>query len=162
MALYNSFGSWGWLDSLPSDVLDHVDVVLGDVRDPACAREIVEDAETVYHLAALIAIPYSYRATRSYVDTNVIGTLNVLDAVRACETPRLVHTSTSETYGTAQTVPIDESHPVQAQSPYAASKLAADKLVESYHLSFGVPRSPCGPSTPSARGSPRGPSSPPS
>ena len=139
MALYNSFGSWGWLDSLPSDVLDHVDVVLGDVRDPACAREIVEDVETVYHLAALIAIPYSYRATRSYVDTNVIGTLNVLDAVRACETPRLVHTSTSETYGTAQTVPIDESHPVQAQSPYAASKLAADKLVESYHLSFGVP-----------------------
>lgn len=139
MALYNSFGSWGWLDSLPSDVLDQVDVVLGDVRDPASVRELVEDAQTVYHLAALIAIPYSYRATRSYVDTNVIGTLNVLDAVRACETPRLVHTSTSETYGTAQTVPIAESHPMQTQSPYAASKLAADKLVESYHLSFDLP-----------------------
>jgi NAD dependent epimerase/dehydratase len=139
MAMYNSFGSWGWLDSLPSDVLDQVEVVLGDVRDPACTREIVEGAEVVYHLAALIAIPYSYRATRSYVDTNVLGTLNVLDAIRAAETPRLVHTSTSETYGTARTVPIDETHPLQAQSPYAASKVAADKLVESYHLSFGVP-----------------------
>jgi NAD dependent epimerase/dehydratase len=139
MALYNSFGSWGWLDSLPSDVLEQVEVVLGDVRDPSSTREIVEDAEVVYHLAALIAIPHSYRAMRSYVDTNVIGTLNVLDAVRACGTPRLVHTSTSETYGTARTVPINETHPLQAQSPYAASKLAADKLVESYHLSFGVP-----------------------
>jgi NAD dependent epimerase/dehydratase len=139
MVLYNSFGSWGWLDSLPAGVLDQVEVVLGDVRDPASTRELIEGAEVVYHLAALIAIPYSYRATRSYVDTNVIGTLNVLDAVRACETPRLVHTSTSETYGTARTVPITETHPLQAQSPYAASKLAADKLVESYHLSFGLP-----------------------
>lgn len=139
MAQYNSFGSWGWLDSLPVGVLDQVEVILGDVRDAASARELVEGAEVVYHLAALIAIPYSYRATRSYVDTNVIGTLNVLDAVRACDTPRLVHTSTSETYGTARTVPISETHPLQAQSPYAASKLAADKLVESYHLSFGVP-----------------------
>ncbi|GII24051.1 GDP-mannose 4,6-dehydratase [Planosporangium mesophilum] len=139
MALYNSFGSWGWLDSLPSDVLDRVEVILGDVRDPTSARELVDGATVVYHLAALIAIPYSYRAPRSYVDANVIGTLNVLDAVRACETPRLVHTSTSETYGTARTVPIAETHPLQAQSPYAASKLAADKLVESYHLSFGVP-----------------------
>jgi NAD dependent epimerase/dehydratase len=139
MVLYNSFGSWGWLDSLPADVLDQVEVVLGDVRDQASARELVEGAEVVYHLAALIAIPYSYRAPRSYVDTNVIGTLNILDAVRACQTPRLVHTSTSETYGTARTVPISETHPLQAQSPYAASKLAADKLVESYHLSFDVP-----------------------
>jgi NAD dependent epimerase/dehydratase len=139
MVLYNSFGSWGWLETLDTEVLDQVDVVLGDVRDSASVLELVTGAAAVYHLAALIAIPYSYRAPRSYVDTNVIGTLNVLDAVRACDTPRLVHTSTSETYGTARTVPIDETHPVAAQSPYAASKLAADKLVESYHLSFGVP-----------------------
>ncbi|MCP2257892.1 NAD dependent epimerase/dehydratase, LLPSF_EDH_00030 family [Streptoalloteichus tenebrarius] len=139
MALYNSFGSWGWLESLPADVLAEVEVVLGDVRDPASVRELVAGAEVVYHLAALIAIPYSYRAPRSYVDTNVVGTLNVLDAVREAGTPRLVHTSTSETYGTARTVPISEDHPVQAQSPYAASKVGADKLVESYHLSFGVP-----------------------
>jgi NAD dependent epimerase/dehydratase len=139
MVLYNSFGSWGWLDSLSAEVLDDVEVIMGDVRDAASARELVEGAEVVYHLAALIAIPYSYRAPRSYVDTNVVGTLNVLDAVRACETPRLVHTSTSETYGTARTTPISERHPLQAQSPYAASKLAADKLVEAYHLSFGVP-----------------------
>ena len=139
LAQYNSLGSWGWLDSLGRDVLANVEVISGDVRDPACAREVVEGAEVVYHLAALIAIPYSYRAPRSYVDTNVIGTLNVLDAVRAEGTPRLVHTSTSETYGTARTVPIAETHPQQTQSPYAASKLAADKLVESYHDSFAVP-----------------------
>jgi NAD dependent epimerase/dehydratase len=139
LVLYNSFGSWGWLDTLDPEVLDQVEVVLGDVRDGACTQELVDGTHTVYHLAALIAIPYSYRAPRSYVDTNVIGTLNVLDAVRAAGVARLVHTSTSETYGTARTVPISESHPLQAQSPYAASKLAADKLVESYHLSFGVP-----------------------
>jgi NDP-hexose 4,6-dehydratase len=139
MVLYNSFGSWGWLDSLPADVLNQVDVVLGDVRDPDSAQELVEDAEVVYHLAALIAVPYSYEAPRSYVDTNVMGTLNILDAVRRCQTPRLVHASTSETYGTARTVPISEAHPLQAQSPYAASKIAADKLAESYHRSFDVP-----------------------
>ncbi|RJQ76310.1 SDR family NAD(P)-dependent oxidoreductase [Pseudonocardiaceae bacterium YIM PH 21723] len=139
MSLYNSFGTWGWLDSLDKDVMDNVDVVMGDVRDPHSCRELIEGAEAVYHLAALIAIPYSYRAPRSYVDTNVIGTLNVLDAVRSLGTPRMVHTSTSETYGTARTVPISETHPLQAQSPYAASKLSADKLVESYHLSFEVP-----------------------
>lgn len=139
MVQYNSFGSWGWLDSLTPEVLSEVDVVLGDVRDPASARQLVEDVEVVYHLAALIAIPHSYRAPRSYIDTNVLGTLNMLEAARECQTPRLVHTSTSETYGTALTVPIDERHPVQAQSPYAASKAAADRLVESYHLSFGVP-----------------------
>ncbi|HWE89981.1 MAG TPA: GDP-mannose 4,6-dehydratase [Pseudonocardiaceae bacterium] len=139
MALYNSFGSWGWLDTLDQRVLDHVEVVTGDVRDALSVRELVTGADTVYHLASLIAIPYSYRAPRSYVDTNVIGTMNVLDAVRESGAARLVHTSTSETYGTARTVPISEEHPLQAQSPYAASKLAADKLVESYHLSFGVP-----------------------
>ncbi|MBP2473401.1 NAD dependent epimerase/dehydratase [Crossiella equi] len=139
MVLYNSFASYGWLDSLPAEVMANVDIVMGDVRDQASARELVEGAEAVYHLAALIAIPYSYRAPRSYVDTNVIGTLNILDAVRAEGTPRLVHTSTSETYGTALTVPIAETHPLQGQSPYAASKIGADKMVESYHLSFDVP-----------------------
>jgi NAD dependent epimerase/dehydratase len=139
MAQYTSLGTWGWLDTLEPEVLAQVDVICGDVRDPACVREVVTGAEVVYHLAALIAIPYSYRAPRSYVETNMLGTLNVLDAVRAEATPRLVHTSTSETYGTARTVPISEDHPQQTQSPYAASKLAADKLVESYHASFGVP-----------------------
>jgi nucleoside-diphosphate-sugar epimerase len=100
---------------------------------------VVEGAAVVYHLAALGSVPYSYRAPRSFVDTNVIGTLHVLEAVRACGTPRLVHTSTSETYGTARSVPISEAHPLQAQSPYAASKVAADKLAESYYLSFGTP-----------------------
>jgi NAD dependent epimerase/dehydratase len=139
MAQYNSLGRWGWLDSLDARTMARVEVLAGDVRDPAGVRDLVAGAEVVYHLAALIAIPYSYQAARSYVDTNVLGTLNVLEAVRAAGTPRLVHTSTSETYGTARTVPISEAHPLQAQSPYAASKVGADKLVESYHRSFGVP-----------------------
>src|SRR5580693_4666737 len=139
MVLYNMWSSCAWLDTLDRDVMDHVDVVFGDVRDPASAREVVEGAEIVYHLAALGSVPYSYSAPRSFVDTNTIGTLHVLEAVRACHTPRLVHTSTSETYGTARTVPISEAHPLQAQSPYAASKVGADKLVESYFLSFGLP-----------------------
>lgn len=139
LALYNSFGTYGWLDTLPREVLDNVEIVFGDVRDPGCMDGFVAGAQTVYHLAALIAIPYSYSAPRSYVDTNVVGTLNVLEAVRRHGTQRLVHTSTSETYGTARTVPIAESHPQQTQSPYAASKLAADKLAESYHLSFDTP-----------------------
>jgi NAD dependent epimerase/dehydratase len=139
MVQYNSFASRGWLDDVAPDVMEQVEAVPGDVRDPASVRGLVRGAQTVYHLAALIAIPYSYRAPRSYVDTNVTGTLNVLEAVRDEETPRLVHTSTSETYGTARRVPIDESHPLQAQSPYAATKIAADRLVESYHASFGLP-----------------------
>jgi NAD dependent epimerase/dehydratase len=139
MVLYNMLSSRGWLDELPAEVLDQVDVVFGDVRDPASVRQVVEGAAVVYHLAALGSVPYSYRAPRSFVDTNVIGTLHVLEAVRACGTPRLVHTSTSETYGTARSVPISEAHPLQAQSPYAASKVAADKLAESYYLSFGTP-----------------------
>src|SRR5580693_3727887 len=139
MVLYNMWSSCAWLDTLDRDVMDHVDVVFGDVRDPASAREVVEGAEIVYHLAALGSVPYSYSAPRSFVDTNTIGTLHVLEAVRACHTPRMVHTSTSETYGTARTVPISEAHPIQAQSPYAASKVGADKLVESYCLSFGLP-----------------------
>jgi NAD dependent epimerase/dehydratase len=139
MVLYNMFSSKGWLDTLEPDVTDQVDVVFGDVRDQATVRELVEGAEVIYHLAAIGSVPYSYSAPRSFVDTNTIGTLHVLEAARACRTPRLVHTSTSETYGTARTVPISETHPLQAQSPYAASKTAADKLVESFHLSFGVP-----------------------
>jgi NAD dependent epimerase/dehydratase len=139
MVLYNMHNSRGWLDTLPADVQDQVDVVFGDVRDPASVRGLVDGAAVVYHLAALISVPYSYSAPRSFVDTNVIGTLHVLEAVRACRTPRLVHTSTSETYGTARTAPISEAHALQAQSPYAASKIAADKLVESYYLSFGTP-----------------------
>ncbi|GAB2831617.1 GDP-mannose 4,6-dehydratase [Lentzea nigeriaca] len=139
MVLYNMFSSRGWLDTLDDDIRAQVDVVFGDVRDPASVLRVVEGAEVVYHLAALGSVPYSYAAPRSFVDTNTIGTLHVLEAVRACRTSRLVHTSTSETYGTAKTVPISEQHPLQAQSPYASSKIAADTLVESYHLSFEVP-----------------------
>jgi NAD dependent epimerase/dehydratase len=139
MVLYNMWSSRAWLDTLDADIIDQVEVVFGDVRDPASVRDLVEGTQVVYHLAAIGSVPYSYSAPRSFVDINTIGTLHVLEAVRACRTPRLVHTSTSETYGTARSVPISESHPLQAQSPYAASKIAADKLVESYHLSFGVP-----------------------
>ena len=139
MALYSAFGTRGWLDDLPADVMADVEVVSADVRDPRAVREFIADASIVYHLAALIAIPYSYRAPQSYLDTNATGTLNVLEAARDLGTGRVVHTSTSEVYGTALRVPIDESHPLQAQSPYAASKIAADKLAESYHLSFDVP-----------------------
>jgi NAD dependent epimerase/dehydratase len=139
MVLYNMFSSHGWLDTLDADVLDQVDLVVGDLRDPASVHQLVDNTEVVYHLAALGSVPYSYCAPRSFVDTNVIGTLHVLEAVRACGTPRLVHTSTSETYGTSRTFLMSEAHPLQAQSPYAASKIAADKLVESYYLSFGTP-----------------------
>ncbi|SDJ87209.1 SDR family NAD(P)-dependent oxidoreductase [Streptomyces indicus] len=139
MAQYNSFSSYGWLETLAPDVLDQVEIVLGDVRDPGSVQRLTQGAEAVYHLAALIAIPYSYQAPHSYVDTNVTGTLNVLEAVRQQEIPRLVHTSTSETYGTAQTVPITEDHPINTQSPYAASKAGGDRLADSYHASFGTP-----------------------
>ncbi|GAA3232581.1 SDR family NAD(P)-dependent oxidoreductase [Actinocorallia longicatena] len=139
LAQYNSFGSWGWLDTLDPEVMAQVEVQLGDVRDPGSMRALVDGAQAVHHLAALIAIPYSYQAPRSYVETNVLGTMNVLEACRDAETPRIVHTSTSETYGTALTVPIAETHPLQTQSPYAASKAGGDKLAESYHLSFGLP-----------------------
>lgn len=139
MVQYNSFGHRGWLDALAPEVLESVEVVFGDVRDPDSVLDLLQDVEIVYHLAALIAIPYSYRAPRSYLDTNAGGTLNVLEAARSLRTPRVVHTSTSEVYGTARSVPIDESHPLQGQSPYSASKIAADKLAESYHLSFELP-----------------------
>lgn len=137
LVLYNSLQSWGWLDESP--VRDEVEVVLGDVRDPETLRAPMEDADAVFHLAALIAIPYSYRAPASYVHTNIQGTLNVLDEARRAAVPHVVHTSTSEVYGTALRVPIDEEHPLQAQSPYSATKIAADKLAESYHRTFGLP-----------------------
>lgn len=139
MVQYNSFNSWGWLETLAPDVLAGVEVQLGDVRDPGSVNALMRGAQTAYHLAALIAIPYSYQAPRSYIDTNVTGTLNVLEAAREYGTPRVVHTSTSEVYGTARTVPISESHPLRPQSPYAASKAAADHLVGSYVLSYGLP-----------------------
>lgn len=139
MVQYNSFASYGWLDTLPAEVMAEVRPVLGDVRDARSVRDLMDGAEIVFHLAALIAIPYSYLAPRSYVETNIGGTLNVLEAARELGTPRVVHTSTSETYGTARRVPIDEQHPIQTQSPYAASKAGADRLAESYHLSFGLP-----------------------
>lgn len=139
MVQYNSFSYWGWLETLSPEVMAQVEVVPGDVRDPHSVRGLMAGAEVVYHLAALIAIPYSYAAPGSYLATNAQGTLNVLEAARELGTPRVVHTSTSEVYGTARTVPIAESHPLQAQSPYSASKVAADKLAESYHLSFELP-----------------------
>jgi NDP-hexose 4,6-dehydratase len=139
MVLYNMWSSTAWLETLQPEIAGQVDVVFGDVRDPATVLQLVEGASVVYHLAAIGSVPYSYSAPRSFIDTNTIGTMHVLEAARSCRTPRVVHTSTSETYGTARTVPISESHPLQSQSPYAASKTAADKLAESYHLSFGLP-----------------------
>lgn len=137
MVHYNALGSRGWLDS--SSAAPAMRIVAGDIADRDSVREAMGDAEVVFHLAALIAIPYSYHAPASYVRTNIEGTINVLAAARERGVERLVHTSTSEVYGTARFAPIDESHPLQAQSPYAATKIGADKLVEAFHLSFGVP-----------------------
>jgi NAD dependent epimerase/dehydratase len=134
---YNSSGRRGWLDESP--VKDDVEVVLGDVRDFLSVREAMRGREIVFHLAALIGIPYSYRAPQSYLHTNIEGSVNVLQAARELETERVICTSTSEVYGTAQYIPIDENHPLQGQSPYSASKIAADKMAEAYHLSFGIP-----------------------
>ena len=139
LALYNSFGSAGWLDSLPEETRAHVEIVLGDIRDPGQMRRLLEGADTVFHLAALIAIPYSYHAPQSYVDTNVRGTVNLLEAARAAGVRRFVQTSTSEVYGTAQYVPIDERHPLVGQSPYSASKIAADQLAYSFFAAFDLP-----------------------
>lgn len=136
---YNSNGSWGWLDSFPESLKREIDVVLGDIRDPLSVFNAVKGCEMVFHLAALIAIPYSYTAPSSYLDTNISGTLNVVQASRDLGVSRVVHTSTSETYGTAQFVPITENHPLVAQSPYAASKIGADQLALSYWRSFGTP-----------------------
>ena len=137
--LYNSFNSWGWLYTLPVDIRNSLDVFCGDIRDPNGVRTAVKGCEAVLHLAALIAIPYSYHSPDSYVDTNITGTLNILQAARDASLTRVVHTSTSEVYGTAQFVPITEEHPLQAQSPYAATKIGADQLALSFFRSFGTP-----------------------
>ena len=132
LAQYNSFDSHGWLDDLPDQIRKDVNLVRGDVRDAAFISRLVPGHEIIFHLAALIAIPHSYAAAQSYVDTNVLGTLNVLEAARQSGTERIVHTSTSEVYGTAIKMPIDESHPLQGQSPYSASKIAADMMAEDF------------------------------
>ncbi len=137
--IYNSTSSYGWLDALPREHLDHVDIVLGDIRDQLCVREAMRGCDIVFHLAALIAIPYSYIAPASYIDTNVHGTLNIVQSARELGVSRVIHTSTSETYGTAQFVPITEDHPQVGQSPYAASKIAADQIALSYWRSFSTP-----------------------
>ncbi len=138
-AYYNSFNSWGWLDSLPHHIINEVEVFTGDIRDPNGVREAMKGIDEVYHLAALIAIPFSYYSPDSYVDTNIKGTLNVLQAARDYNTNRILITSTSEVYGTAQYVPIDERHPYQGQSPYSATKIGADRLAESFYKSFNLP-----------------------
>lgn len=138
-ALYNSFNSWGWLEQCPKDIKGQFEVVLGDIRDPHGVKEAMKGCDAVLHLAALIAIPFSYNSPDSYVDTNVKGTLNVLQAARELGTERVVHTSTSEVYGTARFVPITESHPLQGQSPYSATKIAADQLAYSFYSSFELP-----------------------
>jgi NAD dependent epimerase/dehydratase len=136
---YNSFNSWGWLDSFSKDKLDKLDIFTGDVRDPGGVKKSMEDIDIVFHLAALIGIPFSYHSPDSYIDTNVKGTLNVLQAARELKVKKILVTSTSEIYGTAQYVPIDEKHPRQGQSPYSATKIAADAIAQSFYLSFNLP-----------------------
>jgi len=136
---YNSFNSWGWLDTLPKEVLNKIEIFTGDIRDPNGVRTAVKGVDIIYHLAALIAIPYSYHSPDSYVDTNVKGTLNILQAARDFNIERVIVTSTSEVYGTALYVPIDEKHPKQGQSPYSASKIGADAMANSFFRSFNLP-----------------------
>ena len=136
---YNSFNTWGWLDTLPQELMDHIEVFQGDIRDPNGVKEAMKGCHAVFHLAALIAIPFSYHSPDTYVDTNIKGTLNVLQAARDLGAQRALVTSTSEVYGTAQYVPIDEKHPYQGQSPYSATKIGADRLAESFYRSFDLP-----------------------
>ncbi len=136
---YNSFNSWGWLDTLPTEVLDQVEIFAGDIRDPFTVRKAVKDVDIICHLAALIGIPYSYIAPDSYIDTNIKGTLNVVQAAKSSNLEKVIITSTSETYGSAIYVPIDEKHPYQPQSPYSASKISADHIAMSYYHSFNLP-----------------------
>lgn len=137
LAQYNSFNNWGWLEDV--GCLDKIEVLTGDVRDPHYCKEITKDVDVIFHLAALIAIPYSYIAPDSYVDTNIKGTLNICQAALENGCKRIIHTSTSEVYGTAQYVPIDEKHPLQPQSPYSASKIGADAIAMSFHNAFNLP-----------------------
>ena len=136
---YNSFNTWGWLDTFPREKLNEIEIFSGDIRDPNGVREAMKGMDWVFHLAALIAIPFSYHSPDSYVDTNIKGTLNVLQAARDLSTEKIMVTSTSEVYGTAQYVPIDEKHPFQGQSPYSATKIGADRLAESFYRSFNLP-----------------------
>ena len=137
--LYNSFNSWGWLDHSPQEIKENLEVFAGDIRDPHGVKLAMEGCDTVLHLAALIAIPYSYHSPDTYVDTNIKGTLNIVQAARELNVQKVVHTSTSEVYGTARFVPITEEHPLQGQSPYSASKIGADQIALSFHKSFGTP-----------------------
>ena len=137
--MYNSFNSWGWIDHLPEEIKKSIEIFAGDIRDPHGVNEAVQGSDAVLHLAALIAIPYSYHSPDTYIDTNVKGTLNVLQASRKSGVKRIVHTSTSEVYGTARFVPITEEHPLQGQSPYSASKIGADQLAYSFYSSFDLP-----------------------
>ena len=136
---YNSFNSWGWIDTFPKDIKDEIEIFTGDIRDPNGVKTAVENCDIVFHLAALIGIPFSYHSPDSYIDTNIKGTLNILQAARQLKTERVFVTSTSEVYGTAQYVPIDENHPYQGQSPYSASKIGADRIAESFYRSFNLP-----------------------
>jgi len=137
--LYNSFNSWGWLDYTDSEIKKQIEVFAGDVRDPHGVKTAMEGCDIVFHLAALIAIPYSYHSPDSYIDTNIKGTLNVVQAARELGVRKVIHTSTSEVYGTANFVPITEKHPLQGQSPYSASKIGADQIAMSFYTSFGTP-----------------------
>lgn len=136
---YNSFNTWGWLDTFSKEKLDKIEIFTGDVRDPNAVRQAAKGVDAIFHLAALIAIPYSYYAPDAYVDTNIKGTLNILQAARDLNIERVLVTSTSEVYGTAQYVPIDEKHPYQGQSPYSATKIGADRIAESFYRSFELP-----------------------
>ena len=136
---YNSFSSPGWIDSIETKILSQIEIVFGDIRDKQVVKNAMHNIDTVYHLAALIAIPFSFIAVESYVDTNIKGTLNILEVARDSNISRILVTSTSEVYGTAKSIPIDETHPRQPQSPYSATKIAADAIAESYHRSFGLP-----------------------
>ncbi|MAS82489.1 MAG: NAD-dependent dehydratase [Legionellales bacterium] len=136
---YNSFNSWGWLDSCFDDVKGNFEVFSGDIRDPNGVRTAMKGCDTIFHLAALVAIPYSYHSPDMYIDTNIKGTLNVLQAARDLSVSKIIHTSTSEVYGTAQFVPITEEHPLQGQSPYSASKIGADQIAISFYSSFDIP-----------------------
>ena len=139
LVYYNSFSNLGWLDELKPSVLKKVEIVVGDVRDSDLIKNIIKDCDVIYNLAALIGIPYSYTATKSYIDTNIVGLLNILNACKYLKIKKIIHTSTSEVYGSAVSIPMKETHPLSAQSPYAASKIGADQLALSFFKSFNLP-----------------------